>query len=299
MHMARTEGVRGMMKGNWTNCVRIVPNSAIKFFTFEQLCRCAMLICCCCSVGVSLSAVGCCCLPLLAAVLAVAVVDKHIPYAPPLKPKTNKTQPPNRQNQNQSTRLISDHRLESTGSNELTPGLRLAAGAGAGIVAMSATYPLDMVRGRLTVQEGRNVQYHGIMHATRTIFREEGALAFYRGWLPSVIGVVPYVGLNFGVYETLKAGLLKARGLKDERELSVSARLACGAAAGTTGQTVAYPFDVARRRLQVSGWQGARELHSDHGSVVAYRGMVDCFVRTVREEGFGALFKVGGGVLVF
>jgi len=34
----------------------------------------------------------------------------------------------------------------------MTPALRLAAGAGAGIVAMSATYPLDMVRGRLTIQ---------------------------------------------------------------------------------------------------------------------------------------------------
>lgn len=44
--------------------------------------------------------------------------------------------------------------------------------------------------------------------------------------------------------------------------------------------------------LQVSGWQGARELHSDHGSVVVYRGMIDCFTRTVREEGFQALFKV-------
>lgn len=40
-------------------------------------------------------------------------------------------------------------------------------------------------------------------------------------------------------------------GLRDERDLSVGARLACGALAGTTGQTVAYPFDVARRRLQV------------------------------------------------
>ena len=86
--------------------------------------------------------------------------------------------------------------------------------------------------------------------------------------------------------------LLKSYGLRDERELSVGARLACGALAGTTGQTVAYPFDVARRRLQVSGWQGARELHSDHGSVVSSRGMTDCFVRTVREEGFAALFKV-------
>jgi hypothetical protein len=69
-------------------------------------------------------------------------------------------------------RLISDHQLETTGSAQLTPVLRLMAGAGAGIVAMSATYPLDMVRGRLTVQEGRNVQYSGIVHATRTILRE-------------------------------------------------------------------------------------------------------------------------------
>lgn len=84
-------------------------------------------------------------------------------------------------------------------------------------------------------------------------------------------------------------------GLKDERELSVATRLGCGALAGTTGQTVAYPFDVARRRLQMSGWQGAKALHADHGSVVVYRGMVDCFVRTVREEGMQALFKVGCG----
>lgn len=54
-----------------------------------------------------------------------------------------------------------------------------------------------------------------------------------------------------GVYETLKAMLLLHHGMRDERELSVAARLGCGAAAGTMGQTVAYPFDVARRRLQV------------------------------------------------
>lgn len=35
---------------------------------------------------------------------------------------------------------------------ELTPLLRLGAGACAGIIAMSATYPMDLVRGRITVQ---------------------------------------------------------------------------------------------------------------------------------------------------
>jgi len=35
--MAQTEGFRGMFKGNGTNCVRIVPNSAVKFLTYETL----------------------------------------------------------------------------------------------------------------------------------------------------------------------------------------------------------------------------------------------------------------------
>jgi solute carrier family 25 (mitochondrial phosphate transporter), member 23/24/25/41 len=143
---------------------------------------------------------------------------------------------------------------------------------------MSSTYHLDMVRGRLTVQEGHaHQQYRGILHAYQCIVRDEGVRALYKGWLPSVIGVVPYVGLNFAVYETLKDMIVKAEGLRDERDLSVATRLACGAVAGTTGQTVAYPFDVARRRLQVSGWKGAQQLTSGSTAAapVVYTGMVD------------------------
>lgn len=44
---------------------------------------------------------------------------------------------------------------------------------------------------------------------------------------------------------------LSHAGCRDERELSIATRLGCGAVAGTMGQTVAYPFDVVRRRLQV------------------------------------------------
>lgn len=104
---------------------------------------------------------------------------------------------------------------------ELTPVLRLGAGACAGIIAMSATYPMDMVRGRITVQvclsffplfytfyfilfyklritqlnfgiqtERSPYQYRGMFHALGTVFREEGFRALYKGWLPSVIGVV-------------------------------------------------------------------------------------------------------------
>ncbi len=37
--MAKTEGLRGMMKGNGANCVRIIPNSAVKFLTYEHISR--------------------------------------------------------------------------------------------------------------------------------------------------------------------------------------------------------------------------------------------------------------------
>jgi hypothetical protein len=138
---------------------------------------------------------------------------------------------------------------------------------------------------------------------------QEGVKALYKGWVPSVIGVVPYVGLNFAVYGTMKDVMIAQygamlalfnrfaaapctrchiaaggascmlflfflvfplttlsgststgvpaetcytlTGVKSERDLSVITKLGCGAVAGTIGQTVAYPFDVARRRLQV------------------------------------------------
>ena len=45
--------------------------------------------------------------------------------------------------------------------------------------------------------------------------------------------------------------------------------------------------------VQMSGWQGAQALHAEGGAAIAYKGMMDCLVRTVKEEGVRALFKVG------
>ncbi|XP_021625012.1 mitochondrial adenine nucleotide transporter ADNT1-like [Manihot esculenta] len=159
---------------------------------------------------------------------------------------------------------------QQTGNEDaqLTPLLRLGAGACAGIIAMSATYPMNMVRGRLTVQTVNSpYQYRGMLHALSTVLREEGPRALYKGRLPSVIGVIPYVGLNFAVYELLKDWLVKAKpfGLVQDFDLSVTTRLACGVAAATVGQTVAYPLDVIRRRMQMVGWKEAASIVTGDG----------------------------------
>ncbi|CAF2049044.1 unnamed protein product [Brassica rapa subsp. trilocularis] len=233
----RTEGFRGLFKGNGANCARIVPNSAVKFFSYEQ-------------------------------------ASKGILY-------------------------LYRQQTGNADDAQLTPLLRLGAGACAGIIAMSATYPMDMVRGRLTVQTDKSpYQYRGMVHALSTVLRQEGPRALYRGWLPSVIGVVPYVGLNFAVYESLKDWLVKSKpfGIIDNNtsELTVTTRLACGAIAGTMGQTVAYPLDVVRRRMQMVGWKDASSVITGDGrgkAPIEYSGMVDAFRKTVRHEGLGALYK--------
>jgi solute carrier family 25 (mitochondrial phosphate transporter), member 23/24/25/41 len=47
-------------------------------------------------------------------------------------------------------------------------------------------------------------QYRGMFHALSTVFREEGFRALYRGWLPSVIGVVsPSLTQKFQVPNSL------------------------------------------------------------------------------------------------
>lgn len=106
---------------------------------------------------------------------------------------------------------------------------------------------------------------------------------------------IPYVGLNFSVYESLKDWLIRSKpfGIAQDSELSVTTRLACGAAAGTVGQTVAYPLDVIRRRMQMVGWKDAAAsvVAGEGKSKIEYTGMVDAFRKTVQHEGFGALYK--------
>ena len=106
--------------------------------------------------------------------------------------------------------------------------------------------------------------YRNIRHAFRTILREEGGFwsgCLYRGIFPTLLGIAPYVGLNFAVYETLKGVVMQrmmdASDQRDQVELDVDLpvlwRLSCGALSGAIAQSGQYSHSVMHSYAFVDG----------------------------------------------
>jgi len=130
----REEGFAGFMRGNGSNCVRIVPYSAIQFSSYNFYKRF----------------------------------------------------------------------FETVPGAALDPVQRLACGAVAGITSVTCTYPLDIVRTRLSIQSASfegltkaeaGKKLPGMAQLMKQMYANEGGFsALYRGLVPTVAGVAPYVG---------------------------------------------------------------------------------------------------------
>lgn len=239
----RGEGVRGLFKGHSATLLRIFPYAAIKFLAYEQ-------------------------------VRAVVI--------------------PSREKE--------------------TPFRRLASGSLAGITSVFFTYPLEVMRVRLafeTKQDSRS----SLARICRQIYHERadpkaptnpsatataspvaaaskvsstvqgvtprtGLANFYRGFSPTLLGMLPYAGMSFLTHDTVGDWLRhpsiaqytvipnsekstsnrpSRQSLPEHRrhaQLTASAELFSGAIAGLVSQTISYPFEVVRRRMQVGGAVG-------------------------------------------
>ena len=72
---------------------------------------------------------------------------------------------------------------------------------------------VQVVKTRLALR--KTGQYKGIWDCFYTIFRKEGTKAFFKGYVPNCIGIVPYAGIDLCVYEVatllLQALILRQR----------------------------------------------------------------------------------------
>lgn len=106
---------------------------------------------------------------------------------------------------------------------------------------------------------------------------EGGIVALYRGIVPTVAGVAPYVGLNFMTYESVRKWLTP-----EGEKPSNMRRLLSGAISGAVAQTCTYPFDVLRRRFQINTMTGMG---------YQYRSIWHAVSVIIAEEGIRGMYK--------
>jgi len=166
-----------------------------------------------------------------------------------------------------------------SGYETKTPFTRFVAGAVAGGTATMVSYPFDLMRARMAAHWGREAPYPSYQTAFRAIIGTEGPLALYHGLKPTLLGVLPYSGISFATFHTLKGSVRRWKGIEDEKAIGTITRLVCGATAGLVAQTATYPLDIVRRRMQVQGAQ------------LEYNGVLDALQRIHAQEGVRGLYK--------
>lgn len=175
-----------------------------------------------------------------------------------------------------------------------TPLRRFLSGSIAGAISVFFTYPLDLVRVRMAIETSQShpSSLKGICRqiyfeqsvppnsrtttatATNATFSRtfgkvlslSGLSNFYRGFSPTILGMLPYAGMSFFTHDIVTDLLRRPEFAKytitrqpttdtrsERRPLAIGAELTAGALAGVIAQTTSYPLEVIRRRMQASG----------------------------------------------
>ena len=89
------------------------------------------------------------------------------------------------------------------------------------------------------LSEAQRKNLPGMWKTAVNVYKSEGGfLALYGGYIPTVAGVAPYVGLNFMTYEAARS-YLTPEGDKNPNNWR---KLLAGAISGGIAQTCTYPL---------------------------------------------------------
>lgn len=252
----RSEGAKGLFRGNGASVLRIVPYAAIHFGLYEEYRRLLVDMVYAQAEHHRVS-------PVLDLVAGSGAGATAVLVTYPLDLVRTRLAFFTEGGSSSSSRGGSS----SSGSAASTPsiahhgagssGAAARHGQGGGGQSASALHALRHADPRHTIR--------GMLAST---LQREGVRGMYHGIGPSMYGILPYAGLKFYVYQSLKQVYFGMRGVdvrqpgpasgaasppSNKPRLPVPAMLGFGAVAGLIAQTVTYPLDVVRRRMQVEG----------------------------------------------
>jgi len=163
--------------------------------------------------------------------------------------------------------------------------INMASGGLAGAGSLCIVYPLDYARTRLAADVGTGKRdFKGLGDCLiKTATGPKGPLALYNGFGVSVIGIIPYRGVYFGLYDSFRE---KNPWKNDLGLLGIASKFGIAQCVAIAAGYASYPFDTIRRRLQMQSEKPKEKW--------VYKGTIDCFKTIVTKEGPAALFKGAG-----
>ncbi|KAK7427928.1 mitochondrial aspartate-glutamate transporter agc1 [Neonectria magnoliae] len=158
-----------------------------------------------------------------------------------------------------------------TATNKLGVLQLLTAGAIAGMPAAYLTTPCDVIKTRLQVEARKGEQtYNGLRDAAKTIFKEEGFTAFFKGGPARIFRSSPQFGFTLAAYEVLQTLLPMPGSAPESSKIPTST---------VVGSLDSSPYGRSRNALKV-----ILDLDEDFGKV-----------KLPNENGWRSLPKIMGG----
>lgn len=161
------------------------------------------------------------------------------------------------------------------------------AGVGTGALQSLLLSPVELIKIRLqlqtTVSQNRHAVRRGPLSMAGSILRKGGIRGIYQGLSITVLRDAPAHGVYFWTYEYTREILHP--GCRNTGEETLGTMLFAGGSAGVASWICCYPLDVIKSRLQAQS-QSQKDFPPPK-----YRGIADCFRKSVREEGYRVLWR--------
>jgi len=175
--------------------------------------------------------------------------------------------------------------LQRTDKNGFPLWKKVVAGMTAGGVGQLVASPTDLIKTQIQMEGKRRLQgkpprVKGMMDAFQKIVAQGGIAGLWRGCWPNVQRAALVNLGDLSTYDTIKRKLLINTNLKDN---SVTHCLS-SACAGLVGAIMGTPADVVKARIM-------NQPTDNNGKGLLYKSSMDCLAKTIKHEGFFALYK--------